>query len=246
MNFMQYNAIKSLNLGLVEEKMKDFSKTDELLIKFVEQLDEDNAIKVADEALSEGMDPLYLLDLMNEGMKRVGKLYDSKDYYIADLIMAGLIFRQVLELEKMTAFFHGSYDKRTGKIVIGTVSGDIHDIGKDIFRYMLEAYGFDVIDLGVDVPREMFVKNVEKHKPDILALSGVLTSTVNEMKEVVNSLIEARLRDKVKIIIGANHLTQDSFGYIGADSFATDASVGAKKCMEWMNAGTGQGVIENG
>ena len=111
---------------------------------------------------------------------------------------------------------------------------------------MLEAYGFDVIDLGVDVPSEILVKNVEKHHPDIVALSGVLTSTVDEMKEVVNSLIEANFRDKVKIIIGANHLTKDTFRYIGADSYATDASEGAKVCREWMKAGHGQGEEGNG
>ncbi|KUO70247.1 MAG: cobalamin-binding protein [Desulfosporosinus sp. BRH_c37] len=226
--------------------MSDLSKTKESLIGYVEQLDEENSIKLAKEALNEGIDPLYLLDLMNEGMKRVGKLYDCKDYYIADLIMAGLIFRQVLELEEMANFFHGTYNKKTGKVVIGTVKGDIHDIGKDIFRYMLEAYGFDVIDLGVDVSREIFVKNVEKHNPDILALSGVLTSTVDEMKEVVDSLMEANLREKVKIIIGANHLTQDAFRFIGADGFATDASEGAKLCREWMNVDDGQGVEGNG
>lgn len=226
--------------------MRDLSEMNEWLVRNVEQLDEENSIKLAKEALDEGIDPLFLLDLMNEGMKRVGKLYDSKDYYIADLIMSGLIFRQVLELERMTDFFHGTYDKKTGKIVIGTVKGDIHDIGKDIFKYMLEAYGFEVIDLGVDVSSEIFVKNVEKHNPDILALSGVLTSTVDEMKEVVNALTEAHLRDKVKIIIGANHLTQDAFKFIGADSFATDASVGAKLCREWMKAGNGRGVEGNG
>jgi len=226
--------------------MNDFGKMEEMLIRFVEQLDEENTIILANKALTEGMDPIYLLHLMNEGMKRVGKLYDSKDYYIADLIMAGLIFRQVLELEKMAVFFHGTYDKKTGKTVIGTVKGDIHDIGKDIFRHMLEAYGFDVIDLGVDVSREVFVKNVEKHKPDIVALSGVLTSTVNEMKEVVNSLIEAGFRDQVKIIIGANHLTPATFSYIGADSYATDACEGAKVCREWMNRGNRQGVEGNG
>lgn len=215
--------------------MKDLSNINEELISCVEQLDEENSIRLAKEALNEGIDPIYLLDLMNEGMKRVGKLYDRRDYYIADLIMAGLIFRQVLELEEMTEFFHGPNNKKHGKIILGTVKGDIHDIGKDILKYMLEAYGFEVIDLGVDVSRELFVKNVEKHNPDILALSGVLTSTVDEMKEVVNSLMEAHLRDKVKIIIGANHLTQDAFKLIGADSFATDASVGAKKCREWMN-----------
>ena len=226
--------------------MKDFSEMNELLVKYVEQLEEESTIKLAKEALNEGIDPLYLLDLMNEGMKRVGKLYDCKDYYIADLIMSGLIFREILELKEMTDFFHETYDKKTGKIIIGTVKGDIHDIGKDIFKYMLEAYGFEVIDLGVDVSKEVFVKSVEKHNPDIVALSGVLTSTVDEMKEVVNSLMEAHLRDKVKIIIGANHLTQDTFKFIGADSFATDASVGAKMCSEWMKTVNGQGVEVNG
>ena len=226
--------------------MKDFSEMKELLVRNVEQLDEENSLRLAKKALVEGIDPIYLLDLMNEGMKRVGKLYDCKDYYIADLIMSGLIFREVLELEEMTDFFHGTYDKKTGKVVIGTVKGDIHDIGKDIFKYMLEAYGFEVIDLGVDVSRELFVKSVEKHNPDIVALSGVLTSTVDEMKEVVNSLQNANLRDNVKIIIGANHLTHDAFRFIGADSFATDASVGAKWCWEWMKADNGQGVEGNG
>ncbi|MCB8816057.1 cobalamin B12-binding domain-containing protein [Desulfosporosinus shakirovi] len=226
--------------------MKDLGDTKESLVRCVEQLDEENSLKLAKEVLIEGTDPLYLLDLMNEGMKRVGKLYDCRDYYIADLIMAGLIFRQVLELEEMTDFFHAKYNKKTGKIVIGTVKGDIHDIGKDIFRYMLEANGFDVIDLGVDVSRELFVKNVKKHNPDILALSGVLTSTVDEMREVVISLTKVHLRDKVKIIIGANHLTQEAFRFIGADGFATDASVGAKLCREWMNVGNGQGVEGNG
>lgn len=225
--------------------MSDLGNIKDLLVRYVEELDEENSIRLAKQVLNEGIDPIVLLDLMNEGMKKVGKLYDCKDYYIADLIMAGLIFRQVLELEEMTNFFHGAYDKKTGKVVIGTVKGDIHDIGKDIFKYMLEAYGFEVIDLGVDVPSELFVKNVEKHNSDIVALSGVLTSTADEMKEVVTSLTEANLRDKVKIIIGANYLTQDAFRFIGADSFATDALVGAKLCREWMKAGNGQGVEGN-
>lgn len=226
--------------------MRDLSEINELLVRCVEQLDEENSIRLAKKVLIDGIDPIYLLDLMNEGMKRVGKLYDCKDYYIADLIMSGLIFRQVLELEEMTDFFHGTHDKKTGKVVIGTVHGDIHDIGKDIFKYMLEAYGFEVIDLGVDVEREIFVINVEKHNPDIVALSGVLTSTVDEMKSVVTALTEAHLRENVKIIIGANHLTQDAFRFIGADGFATDASVGAKLCWQWMKASNGQGVEGNG
>lgn len=226
--------------------MNDFTEIKESLVNYVEQLDEEKSLELARDALNAGIDPLSLIDVMNEGMKRVGILYDSKDYFIADLIMAGMIFRQVLGLKEITDYFHRTNHKKIGKVVIGTVKGDIHDIGKDIFRYMLEANGFDVIDLGVDVAREVFIKNVQKHNPDILALSGVLTSTVDEMREVVNALTEVQLRDKVKIIIGANHLTENSFRFIGADGFATDASVGAKLCREWMNLGHGQGVEGNG
>lgn len=226
--------------------MKDFKKKKRLLIKHVEQLDEENVLALADELLNDGMDPLYLLDLVNEGMKRVGKLYESKDYYIADLIMAGLIFKQVLQLDKMAAHFHAGHINKIGKVLLGTVKGDIHDIGKDIFRGMLEANGFEVIDIGVDIPKEMFLKKYEEYKPNILGLSGVLTNTVDTMKEVVDAFVEAGVRDKVKIIVGGNHLTAESCKFIGADSFANDASVGVKVCKEWMSCINEQGVIKNG
>ncbi|GAB4269758.1 cobalamin B12-binding domain-containing protein [Thermincola ferriacetica] len=224
--------------------MKDLKKMEGTIVKLVEQLDEENAIKLANEALNAGMHPLRLLELINEGMNRVGKLYESKDYYIADLIMAGLIFKQVLELDKMTAHFQSNHEQKIGKVIVGTVKGDIHDIGKDIFRGMMEANGFEVIDLGVDVPKEIFVKEVEEHKPDIVGLSGVLTSTVDAMKETIDAFVEAGLRHKAKFIVGGNHLTEDALRFIGADAFANDAAVGVKKCIEWINR-TGQGVNKN-
>ncbi|WP_347489135.1 cobalamin-dependent protein [Desulfoscipio sp. XC116] len=214
--------------------MKGSSEGEQLLIKWVEQLDEEKVLKTAGELLNGGMEPLYLLDLVNEGMNRVGKLYENKEYYIADLIMAGLIFRQVLELDQMTAHFHASHINKIGKVVLGTVKGDIHDIGKDIIRGMLEANGFEVVDLGVDVPKESFVKKITEYHPDILGLSGVLTNTVETMKEVVTAFGEAGLRDKVKIIVGGNHLTKETSMYIGADGFSNDASVGVKICKKWV------------
>lgn len=220
--------------------MKNFGKKEQLLIKYVEELDEGKVLELAKEALNEGMQPMDLLELVNAGMTRVGRLYEKKDYYIADLIMAGLIFKQVLELEKMTAYFKGKHQQKMGKVILGTVKSDIHDIGKDIFRGMLEASGFEVIDLGVDVPKEVFVKKTEEHKPDIVGLSGVLTSTADEMKAVVDAFIAAGLRDKIKIIAGANYLTQDAFHYIGVDSFANEASGGINVCKEWMNDANGQ------
>jgi methanogenic corrinoid protein MtbC1 len=230
---------------LLEGKMKDLRKKERSLIKHVEQLDEVDALKLATELLSEGMEPLYLLDLVNEGMNRVGKLYESKDYFIADLIMAGLIFKQVLELDKMTAHFHIKHNNRIGKIVLGTVKGDIHDIGKDIIRGMLEVNGFEVIDVGVDVPKEQFLNKYNEYKPDIMGLSGVLTNTVDTMKEVVDAFVEVGVRDKIKIIVGGNHLTEEICKLIGADSFANDASVGVKVCKEWMTRINEQGVINN-
>lgn len=214
--------------------MEGKDKKEQLLIKYVEQLDEEKVLELAGQLLNDGLDPLYLLDLVNEGMNRVGRLYESKEYYIADLIMAGLIFKQVLELDQMTAHFHARHSNKKGKVVLGTVKGDIHDIGKDIFRGMLEANGFEVIDLGVDVSKELFVKKIDEYKPDILGLSGVLTNTVETMKEVVSAFEEARLNDKFKIIVGGNHITEEVAIYIGADSFANDASVGVKICQEWV------------
>lgn len=225
----------------------DLRKRDELLIKYVEQLDEENSIKLATELLNEGRNPLDILQLVNQGVTQVGMLYERKDYYIADLIMAGLIFKQVLDLDQMMAHFHNDQHQRIGKVVLGTVQGDIHDIGKDIFRGMLEANGFEVIDLGVDVPKEQFIKKAAEHRPNIIALSGVLTSTVDAMKEVVEALTEAGMRNTLKVITGGNHLTAEACNYIGADNFVTDASIGVRVCKEWVKCGEGmQGIRERG
>jgi len=207
---------------------------EELIIKAVEELDEDNVIKLASKALNDGMEPFYLLNLVKEGMNRVGKLYEDKQYFIADLIMAGLIFKEVLKLDKMVAQFHNDNAKKVGKLLIGTVKGDLHDIGKDIFRGMMEANRFHVIDLGVDVSKELFVQGVEKYEPDIVGLSGVLNFTIETMKNTVDALKEAGLKDNRLVILGGNHLTKEACEYIGADYYTNDASIGVKYCKKWI------------
>ena len=209
---------------------------EELIIKAVEELDEDKVIKLANKALNDGMEPFFLLDLIKEGMNRVGKLYEDKQYFIADLIMAGLIFKEVLKLDKMIAQFHNDNAKKVGKVLIGTVKGDLHDIGKDIFRGMMEANRFDVIDLGVDVPKESFIQGVEKYEPDIVGLSGVLNFTIESMKNTVDALREAGLKDNLLVILGGNHLTKEACEYIGADYYTNDASIGVKYCEKWIRA----------
>ncbi|KAA8662563.1 cobalamin-binding protein [Clostridium sp. HV4-5-A1G] len=218
----------------MEEKMHNLSELKKLIIKYVEQLDEEKVINLADEALDKGMDPITLLETVNIGMEKVGKLYENKDYYIADLILSGLIFRNILELDKMKKYFLQNKDKGLGKVVLGTVKGDIHDIGKDIFKGMLEANGFEVIDLGVDVPKEEFVKAVKENKPDIVAMSAALTNTIETMRDVVKAFLKAGIRDKVKVIAGANHMNADISKYIGADDFSNEASTGTKICLKWM------------
>ena len=225
--------------------MKDLKKMEEKIVKFIEQLEEESVIKLANEALNMGMEPLHLLELIAEGMTRVGKLYESKDYYIADLIMAGLIFKDVLKLDRMTQHFQSNLVGKSGKILLGTVKGDIHDIGKDIFRGMMETNGFEVIDLGVDVPKELFIKKYEEYKPDIVGLSGVLTNTIDPMKDVIDAFVDAGNRDEVKLVVGGNHLTEDACKYIGADSFANDVTDGIKVCKEWIRFTNRKGVMDN-
>ena len=215
--------------------MKGFFEDEdkERLVDSVEQLDEKKVLELTNLALDQGVNPLDVTDMIIEGMNRVGKRYEAKDYYIADLIMAGIIFREVLGLSKMTSFSNSYYIK-SGKVLLGTVKDDIHDIGKEIFRAMLETNGFEVMDLGVDVPKETFVKKAEEFKPDIIGMSGVLTNTVDQMKQVVLEFTKAGLRDQVKIIAGANYLDANGCRYIDADAFATEAPKGVEICLGWM------------
>jgi methanogenic corrinoid protein MtbC1 len=243
-SFCEVLSVRTLS-GAVS-KVPDFEAIKEQLINCVELLDEETVLKLAEQALTDGMDPLSLLNTINVGMIRVGKLYESKEYFIADLIMAGIIFKEILELDKMTKHFYRTKSHKIGRALIGTVKGDIHDIGKDIFRGMMETNGFEVIDLGVDVPKELFVRKFQEHQPQIVGLSGVLTLTVEEMKAVADAFNEAGLRDKVKIIVGGSHLTKAVCSYVGADDFANDAMVGVQICREWIEKIDKQGATGNG
>lgn len=221
--------------------MKDFSELKQEVVNAVLELDEEQVLQLAEKALREGIEPFDLLETINQGMQNVGQLYEDKTYFIADLIMAGLIFKEVLGIKQMQELFHSKRKKMSGKIVLGTVQGDLHDIGKDIFRGLAETNSFEVIDVGVDVAKEIFVKKIIEHKPDILGLSGVLTYTVEAMKEVVDALDAAGIRKSVKVIVGGSHLTDATSDYIGADAFSTDAFEGVKLCLHWMqNARQGE------
>jgi methanogenic corrinoid protein MtbC1 len=167
-----------------------------------------------------------------QGMAIVGDLFEKSEYFVGDLIFAGELLTQAIDILRPVLSSEAS--QKVGAIVIGTVAGDLHDIGKNIFNSMAEAAGFAVYDLGIDVEPTAFVEKVREVKPQIVGMSGVLTLAIDAMKNTVDALNEAGLRDGVKVIIGGNPVNADSCKQIGADAFTTNAAEGLKICQGWV------------
>jgi methylmalonyl-CoA mutase cobalamin-binding domain/chain len=183
---------------------------------------------VVEEALN-SMDPLEIINCMTEGMAEVGRLYEERVYFVTELLIAGEIMSQNIEVLK-PHLAEGETPTAHGKIVFGTVKDDIHDIGKNIMISLLKVAGFDVIDLGVDVPAAKFIGALKESKADILAMSSLLTSTVDQIKNVIAELKKEGLRDQVKVIIGGAAVTEDFANEVGVDGYAVDATQGVEKC----------------
>ncbi|MFZ7120126.1 MAG: cobalamin B12-binding domain-containing protein [Eubacteriaceae bacterium] len=167
-----------------------------------------------------------------EGMAIVGDLFEKGEYFVGDLIFAGELLTEAINTLKPA--IGGGSSAKVGTMILGTVHGDLHDIGKNIFKSMSEAAGFEVIDLGIDQPVSSFVEKVKEVKPDIVGMSGVLTLALEAMKDTVDGLKEAGLRENVKIIIGGNPVTMEACEHIGADAFTTNAAEGVKISQGWV------------
>jgi len=217
--------------------MKEKRCEDDILEKIKEaivNLDIDNIQKLCKEAVDAGI-PAYkvVTDGMAKGMDIVGQKYEANEYFLAELIMAGETMKEGMKV--LEPYLKAGKMKRLGKIVIGTVRGDLHDIGKNIAATLLRSAGFDVIDLGVDVSPEQFVEAVRRNSPDVVAMSALLTTTMTEMENTIKALKEAGLRDKVKIIIGGAPITPEYAEKIGADAAAKDAVDGVNICKSWVS-----------
>ncbi|WP_420837960.1 cobalamin B12-binding domain-containing protein [Calorimonas adulescens] len=173
-----------------------------------------------------------VVNACQQGMGTVGDLFEKGEYFVGDLIFAGELLTEAINILKPV--IGGKSESKVGTIVLGTVHGDLHDIGKNIFRSMAEAAGFVVYDLGIDQPVENFVEKVKEVKPEIVGLSGVLTLAIESMKDTIDGLKQAGLRDKVKVIIGGNPVTKEACEYVGADAFTTNAAEGVKICQGWV------------
>ncbi|MFZ7120505.1 MAG: cobalamin B12-binding domain-containing protein [Eubacteriaceae bacterium] len=168
-----------------------------------------------------------------EGMAVVGNLFEKGEYFVGDLIFAGELLTEAIDVLKTV--IGSDSGAKVGTMVLGTVHGDLHDIGKNIFKSMSEAAGFEVIDLGIDQPVSAFVEKVKEVQPDIVGMSGVLTLALEAMKDTVDALNEAGLRRGVNIIIGGNPVTKEACDHIGADAYTTNAAEGVKICQGWVN-----------
>jgi len=207
------------------------ANTRRMLVTAVETLDEEKVVSLVKMGLNNGISPLDLIEDVHQGMKRVGMHYEREDYYIADLIMASLIFQRVLTLIPITKE-NGSEQKP--QVIIGTVKHDIHDIGKNIIIGLLRSRGIGVIDLGVDVPPDVFVDAVQETGAKILGLSGLLTSSYEVMREITDTLNKRNLRSRVQVVIGGL-VNEDVKEYVGADYWVDDCAYGVEVCRHILN-----------
>lgn len=210
--------------------MADMTKLAELL----GDLDEEAVLEALDELIAKGAsaeEGLAAVSALQKGMNTVGDLFESGEYFVGDLIFAGEILTEAIG--KLKPILSAGTGDKMGNIVLGTVHGDLHDIGKNIFKNMVEIAGFEVYDIGIDQAPEAFVEKIKEVNPIIVGMSGVLTLALDSMKDTVDAIKAAGLRDTVKIIIGGNPVTKEACEQIGADAFTTNAAEGVRICKDW-------------
>ena len=207
-----------------------------LLKEIFEALAEGDAKKVknlVEQALTQGISPKEILDkALIPGMREVGEKFKKGEYFIPEVLVAAKAMNTGIDL--LRPFFNQVEVEYAGKVLIGTVSGDIHDIGKNLVATMLRGAGFQIIDLGVDVSPEMFVEKAKSENVDIVAMSALLTTTMLSMKDTIYAIKEAGLRDKVKILVGGAPVTLKYAEKIGADGYAPDAATAVEKARELL------------
>lgn len=206
------------------------------LTETIGDLDEEKVIGMLKELVTANLtteEGEKIIAACEKGMQIVGERYESGEYFVSELIFAGDMLTQAIDI--LMPVIDSSSSKKICKIVLGTVRGDLHDIGKNIFRSMADAAGFEIYDLGIDQPVDNFVKKIKEVKPKIVGLSGVLTIAIEAMKETIEALQAAGLRNEVKIIIGGNPITKEACTYVGADAYTNNAVEGVRICKGWVN-----------
>jgi methanogenic corrinoid protein MtbC1 len=204
------------------------------LAGLLSDLKEQEALDTVKKKLAEGDDPMKILADAREGMGIVGERFSSGQYFIPDLIYSGEILRGIAQLVEPYIKGSKTQTKKLGKVIIGTVAGDIHDIGKDLVTFMLDISGFEVYDLGIDVPVKNFVDKIKETGATVVGLSGFLTLAFDAMKETTDAIKKEGLRDKVKIMIGGGQIDDTVQNYVGADAWGKDAMAAVYLAKQWL------------
>jgi methanogenic corrinoid protein MtbC1 len=205
------------------------------LIDAITEMREEDALKITTQMLDAGTDPLDVLEACRQAMEIIGQRFESGDCFIPELILAGEMLNQI-SAEIKPHMAEEAARQKLGKVIIGTVEGDIHDIAKDIVAFMLDINGFDVTDLGVDVPPAKFVEAVQQTGAKIVGLSGFLTLAYDPMKATVQALKAAGLSD-VKVMIGGGQIDEQIRQYAGADAYGRDAMAAVNLAKAWIEVG---------
>lgn len=212
------------------EKMVD-AKLDEKIKEAIYTLDAEKVLETAKKLIEDGANPIDLVNAFAKALKEIGDRYECGELFLVELVAAGESARRALsEVVEPKLKQLGVKRETIGRVVLGTVEGDIHDIGKNIVAALLSSAGFEVIDLGKDVPTEKFVEAVKEQKPDIIGLSALMTVTMIKQREVVEALKKEGVRDKVKVIIGGAPTSAEWAEEIGADAYGADAINAVKVC----------------
>ncbi len=213
------------------------SENEKQLVEAISEMREEEALALAKAMLDRGDDPIRVLELCREAMDIVGKRFEKQEYFLPELVLAGEMLENIGAIAKpLIQEKSGAEAKVRGRVLIGTVHGDLHDIGKNIVTFMLDINGYEVKDLGIDVPSDRFIEAIREFRPSVVGLSGFLTLAFDSMKETIGAIGAAGLRDGMKIMIGGGQVDETVRGYTGADAFGNNAMAAVSLCREWIRA----------
>ena len=205
------------------------------LVEAIAEMREEEAFALAKTMLDRGDDPVRVLELCREAMDIVGKRFERQEYFLPELVLAGEMLENIGAIAKLLIQQTSAGEsKKLGRVLIGTVHGDLHDIGKNIVTFMLDINGFEVKDIGIDVPVAKFVEEIREFEPSVVGLSGFLTLAFDSMKETVQAIEAAGLRKQMKIMIGGGQVDEAVRTYTGADAYGSNAVAAVTLCRQWI------------
>ena len=207
------------------------------VVDAISEMREEEAFALAKAMLDRGEDPIRVLELCREAMDIVGKRFEKQEYFLPELVLAGEMLENIGAIAKpLIQEKSGGEAKKLGRVLIGTVHGDLHDIGKNIVTFMLDINGFEVKDIGIDVPVAKFVEEIREFRPSVVGLSGFLTLAFDSMRETVQAIEAAGLRSGTKSMIGGGQVDEAVRTYTGADAYGSNAVAAVTLCRQWLPA----------